>query len=99
MRGRTLLIALVTLGSVLPGVAMAQAEQIIQLPNGTVIQNTSRLPAGRPDLDVAVTGSIGGARVLRAVPSYDAGVAVDRRGCDVQSYVVGPGERVRVHRC
>ncbi|MBM1172003.1 hypothetical protein [Microvirga arabica] len=38
-------------------------------------------------------------RVGAAVPWADTRVTVASPGCDVQSYIVGSGERVRVRQC
>ncbi|WP_150117748.1 hypothetical protein [Microvirga vignae] len=106
MINRRLLLSLLALGAMLPEAALAQTDQILRNPDGTVVDPVLRYPDGTPvpatapiaprevnvtivPRDVDVTGT-----VLPALPQR-----VDRPGCAVQSYVVGPNQRVRVHRC
>jgi len=101
-----LLAGLLALGAMLPETALAQADQILRNPDGTVVDPALRYPDGTPvpatariwprevnvtiaPRDVDVTGA-----VLPALPQR-----VGPPGCAVQSYVVGPNQRVRVHRC
>ncbi|PVE25646.1 hypothetical protein DC522_04840 [Microvirga sp. KLBC 81] len=106
MLNRMLLLGLLALGAALPEAVLAQADQILRNPDGTVVDPVLRYPDGTPvpataqiwpretnvniaPRDVDVTGT-----VLPALPQR-----ADRPGCAVQSYVVGPNQRVRVHRC
>jgi hypothetical protein len=106
MIARTLLVGLLALGGVPSKTALAQANHILRKPDGTVVDPVLRYPDGTPvpatapiwpreidvtnaPQDVDVTGA-----VLPALPQR-----VDHPGCAVQSYVVGPNQRIRVHRC
>jgi hypothetical protein len=110
---RPLLVGLFALGAILPEATLAQSDQIRRNPDGTVVDPVLRYPDGTPvpataplplqgftlniaPREVDVTGT-----VLPAlpVPQRDVSGTTDRPGCEVQSYVVGPNRRVRVHRC
>ncbi|PVE26441.1 hypothetical protein DC522_01370 [Microvirga sp. KLBC 81] len=103
---RTLLLGLLALGAMLPTAALAQADQILRNPDGTVVDPVLRYPDGTP---VPATAPIVPREIIVNIPPRDVDVAgavlpvlpqrVDRPGCAVQGYVVGPNQRVRVHRC
>ncbi len=113
MVNRMLLLGLLALGAMLPEPAPAQTDQILRNPDGTVADPVLRYPDGTPvpataplplhgfTVNIApreadVTGT-----VLPAlpIPQQDVSGATSRPSCEVQSYVVGPNRRVRVHRC
>ena len=63
------------------------------LPNGDIVDTGSLAPRAIPvPVPVPTPPS------AMTVQPGDVTGAI-RRGCDTQSYVVGPGQRVRVHRC
>lgn len=104
----TLHLGLLVLGAMLPTAALAQTDQILRNPDGTVVDPVLRYPDGSPvpatapipprriivnsvPREVDVTGSV--------LPALSPPQRVDRPGCAIQSYVVGPNQRVRVNRC
>ena len=109
MHSRLLVLGLGLIEAVLPGWAIAQAGREVRTPDGTVFQplpvvqglypsgTTPEIQYSRtvPDINVFVTGSAG----PRIIPAFPEPEAVDRPGCDVETYTVGPGNRVRIHRC
>ncbi len=106
MKRRILIAGLAALGGLLPAGAMSQSSMEFRYPDGLVVSPLPVVPSIDPsrgtnvgsDLDVVTTGS-----TVPRVPVAPAGRAesdtAGRRGCAVQGYNLGAGERVRVHRC
>lgn len=100
MHGRTVVAGALFLAALLPTGSKAQSPEDMRYSDGTSRQPWLTPSTRAPSLDVEATGSILSDRTGPLVPP-PAGtrVTIDRPGCDVQSYVVGSGSRVRVHRC
>jgi hypothetical protein len=103
MNNHTILAVLFTAAAFLPSISNAQSDVEVRYPDGTVIQPLPVVPSISPGSDVDVTGSIA-PRTITAptpapVPQRSDPAAADRHGCDLQSYVVGSGQQVRIHRC
>ena len=99
MRSRSFVAGALLLAALLPTASQAQSSGDIRSPDGTSSHPRPSPSTRAPNLDVEVTGSILPDETGSVVPSASTRVTIDRPGCDVQSYVVGSGSRVRVHRC
>lgn len=93
------------LAAVLPVSANAQSDA--EYSDGLVIPPIPIAPSILPNGAIVGPGSIAPSVILVPVPAPPSAMTVQpgdvtgsiRRGCETQSYVVGPGQRVRVHRC
>ena len=99
MHSRTVVAGALFLAALLPTGSEAQSPEDMRYSGGTRSQPWLTPSARAPNLDVEATGSILSDRTGSLVPPGGTRVTIDRPGCDVQSYVVGSGSRVRVHRC
>jgi hypothetical protein len=99
MRSRSFVAGALLLAVLLPTGSQAQAPGDMRDPDGTSTRPWPTPSTRAPNLDVEVTGSILPGETGSVVPPASTRVTIDRPGCDVQSYVVGSGSRVRVHRC
>ncbi|WP_046863578.1 hypothetical protein [Microvirga massiliensis] len=105
MSSRIVLAGAFALAAMLPGTSNAQSDTEVRYPDGLIISPLPVVPSMSPSGNIiGATGSIV-PRVIEAPPPAmmvvppDNVAAAARRGCETQSYDVGPGKRVQVHRC